>query len=426
MTESAGKQLLGPTRSASPDLVTVVVFMLLFSGPPMFRIRDPGASLEGAIDYVVILRLLVMIAGGLWILYQWKKQSGEERRHLPFKLRLPQKLGLAVVGCLSLSVFVSTAPALSAYKVCEMLVSLAFTATFVEIYGIEECLNNIFRASTILCVVIAVCVFVAPDLVLFPTETGAARLRGELIAPTEIVAMFGLILLLARPKKPSIIWILLLLAFFGSLVAFSLSRTAYVILAVFFGVYFWKLRKKFYAYSAVAIVLIIFVFDLTPSLREYRDPESIFTLSDRVGLWAYLTGVTLQQSPWLGLGYYSGSRIYGPEYNEGLGGAHSMFFETFVGAGVLGLVALLLLCLVLAIYAAKLLERQASETAFTVFMMFVATLMFGSIGGDFGYACLGITFWSLSAMLPILHEYQKPSRAQASVRRLSLGSPSSG
>lgn len=390
----------------------------------MFRFRDPSDSLEGTIDYVVILRLLVQIAGGLWVLYQWRKQLREGRGYLPFKLRLPQKLGLAVVACLFLSVFVSAAPALSAFKVCEMLVSLTFTAAFVEIYGIEECLNNIFLSSTILCLAIAACVFVAPDLVLFTSETGAARLRGELIAPTEIVAVFALILLVARAHKPPTIWFLLFLAFFGILVAFSLSRTAYIILAIFFALYLWKLKKRFYTYSAAAIALIFFLLDFTPSLSAYRDPEGIFTLSDRLGLWAYLTGVTLQKSPWIGLGYYSASRIYGREYNE-FGTAHSMFFEAFVGGGMLGLAALMLLCFVLGIYAIRLLQYRGSRIAFTVSMMFAATVMFGSIGGDFGYGCLGITFWSLSAMLPILNENRKPSRAKAGAARVALTSPSS-
>ncbi len=221
MIGSARRQLADPTKPARPGLASVALFMLLFSGPPMFRIRDPEASLEGAVDYVVILRLLVLMAGGFWVLYQWRKRFREGRGKLPFKLRLPQTLGLVVVACLFLSVLVSTAPALSTFKVCEMLVSLSFTAAFVEIYGIEECLNKIYLASTILCLAIAVCAFVAPDLVLFPSETGASRLRGELIAPTEIVAVFALILLLAKPKKPSNIWFLFSLAFFGILVAFS-------------------------------------------------------------------------------------------------------------------------------------------------------------------------------------------------------------
>jgi O-antigen ligase len=398
--------------------------MLLFSGPPMFRIRNPEASLEGAVDYVVILRLLVLMGGGLWVLYQWRKRFREGRGKLPFKLRLPQTLGLVVIASLFFSVFVSTAPALSTFKVCEMLVTLSFTAVFVEIHGIEECLNKIYLASTILCLAIAVCVFVAPDLVLFPSETGASRLRGELIAPTEIVAVFALILLLARPKKPSNFRFLFSLVFFGILVAFSLSRTAYIILAIFFALYLWKLKKKFYTYSAAAIVLILLLFDVAPDFSAYRNTEGIFTLSDRFGLWGYLAAVTLQKSPWIGLGYYSASRVYGMEYAEGLGTAHSMFFEAFVGGGILAFVALVSLSIVTSIYAIRLLYHRENQLAFTLSMMFAATLMFGSIGGDFGYGPLGITFWSLCAMLPTAHEYLRPPRSLASVKPVALRSPS--
>ncbi len=413
------------TQQPRPNWVASTLFVLLFSGPPMFRIRDPEASLEGAVDYVVILRLVVLMAGGLWVLYQWRKRFGEGRGKLPFKLRLPQMLGLVVVACLILSVFVSTAPALSTFKVCEMLVSLAFTAAFVELYGIEECLNKIFLASTILCLAIAVCAFVAPDLVLFPSETGAVRLRGELIAPTEIVAVFALILLLARPKKPSKIWFSLLLVFFGMLVALSLSRTAYVVLAVFLALYLWKLKKRIYMYSVGAIVLTLLLFNIAPDFSAYRNPEGIFTLSDRLGLWGYLAAVTLQKSPWIGLGYYSASRVYGMEYAEGLGSAHSMFFEAFVGGGILGLVAVVSLSIVVGIYAIRLLYHRGNQIAFAVSMMFAATLMFGSIGGDFGYGPLGITFWSLCTMLPIANGYLRPSRSLAKVKPVALGSPSS-
>jgi O-antigen ligase len=425
MTEGAKKWLAGPARPTNPGLVTVVIFILLFSGPPMFRIRNPQESLEGTIDYVVIFRLLVEIAGALWVLYQWRKRcrEGKGTGYLPFKLRTPQKLGLAVIGSLSLAIAVSAAPSLSAFKICEMLVSFSFTAMFIEIYGIKECLDKIFLASTLMCLVITACLLVAPDLVLFTSETGAPRLRGELIAPTEIVAVFALILLVGRAHKQSGLWFLLFLAFFGILVAFSLSRTAYVILAIFLALYLWKWKKRMYTYSAAAILLIMFLFDLVPSLNSYRDAGSVSTLSDRFGLWAYLTGITLQKSPWIGLGYYSASRIYGPEYNEGLGTAHSMFFEAFVGGGLLGLAALVLLCFVLGIYAIRLLRHRYSQTTFTVSMLFVATLLFGSIGGDFGYGPLGITFWSLSAMVPILHEYIRPSRASV-MKGVTLSSPS--
>src|ERR1700693_5911678 len=92
-----------------PGWATSTLFVLLFSGPPTFRTRDPNESLEGTIDYGVILRLLVLIAGGLWVLYQWRRGFREGLGKLPFKLRLPQKVGFAVVACLFLSIFVSTA-----------------------------------------------------------------------------------------------------------------------------------------------------------------------------------------------------------------------------------------------------------------------------------------------------------------------------
>jgi O-antigen ligase len=423
MAASTKKRRITPVGREIPGTVTIVIFILLFSGPPMFRIRDASDSLEGAIDYAVVLRLLVQIAGGLWVVYKWHERSRNGWGYLPFKLRLPQKLGLAAIACFSLSIFVSAGPALSAFKVCEMLVSLTFTAVFVEVYGMDKCLDNILLGSTLLCLVIAACVFVAPDLVLFTSETGAPRLRGELIAPTEIVAVFAMILLVSRSRKKSSIWYWLFLVFLGILVAFSLSRAAYVILAVFFAFYLWKLKKRVYTYSTAAAVLILFLFDLMPSLSAYRTSEGIFTLSDRLGLWAYLTAVTLQKSPWIGLGYFSASRVYGMEYAPDLGSAHSMFVEALVGGGILGFAAVVLLCFVLGIYAMRLLRLRGSRIAFTVSMMFAATLLFGSIGGDFGYGPLGVTFWSLSAMLSILHEYIRPSRANV-MKGVTFRSPS--
>jgi uncharacterized membrane protein len=113
------------------------------------------------------------------------------------------------------------------------------------------------------------------------------------------------------------------------------------------------------------------------------------------------------------------------EYAEGLGTAHSMFLEAFVGGGGLALVALVSLSIVTGIYAIRLLYHRENQLAFAVSMMFAATLMFGSIGGDFGYGPLGITFWSLCAMLPIAQEHLSLSRSLAKVKPAALSSPSS-
>lgn len=170
--------------------------------------------------------------------------------------------------------------------------------------------------------------------------------------------------------------------------------------------------------------MILLLFDVAPDFSAYRNTEGIFTLSDRLGLWGYLAAVTLQKSPWIGLGYYSASRVYGMEYAEGLGTAHSMFLEAFVGGGILAFVAVVSLSIVTGIYAVRLLYHRKNHVAFTVSMMFTATLMFGSIGGDIGYGPLGITFWSLCAMLPIVHEYLRPPRSLARVKPVVLRSPS--
>src|SRR2546429_4729771 len=55
---------------------------------------------------------------------------------------------------------------------------------------------------------------------------------------------------------------------------------------------------------------------------------------------------------------YSASRIYGPEYNPGLGTAHSMLLEVLAGGGVLSFALLLTLCVTLSRYAAGLLYAR--------------------------------------------------------------------
>src|SRR5438477_8053641 len=89
MTES--RRIIPVVEQLRPGWAVTLLFVLLFSGPPSFRIRDPEASLVGEIDYVVILRLLVTMAAAIWVLYQWRRRSGGAARNRPLKLRLPQK-----------------------------------------------------------------------------------------------------------------------------------------------------------------------------------------------------------------------------------------------------------------------------------------------------------------------------------------------
>jgi hypothetical protein len=406
MTTSAS---LGPSISVGnlesrPSTVSCALFFLLFSGPPRFRERDPAASLRGDIDAVVILHVIVLIVSGLWVFYQMRFYFQENFR--PVGFRLPQKLGLGLVAALGLSTFVSAAPSLTAFMVYKMFISLMFTMVFVERYGVEACLKKLFQASAVLCVAVPAALLVNPDLVVVTTETGALRLRGDYIAGTEVVALICLVLLLAGVQKISKITYGLLLILCCVLLVASLSRSAYVSLFVIFLLVLLKRPRskpfrRFARLSGLAIVLVL-ALDMASSFSQYRNPESILTLSDRVGLWTYLSTVTLQKSPLLGLGYYAASRIYGPQYNADLGTAHSMFFETLAGGGILAFTILVILCLVMSSDAVRVFFNGNTNLSFGVGILFLLTLMYGFIGATVDSGPTAITFWSLAASLPVL------------------------
>jgi O-antigen ligase len=121
-------------------------------------------------------------------------------------------------------------------------------------------------------------------------------------------------------------------------------------------------------------------------------------------LWRYLSNITLTQSPWLGLGYYSASRVYGPQYNPGLGNAHSMFFEVLLGGGVLSFALFTALCVTLSAYAVYLLFKNGDRFSFAIVTLFFATLVFGSMGDEIDSGPVAMCFWCSVAVLPWLYE----------------------
>lgn len=389
--------------NCQPSIVAGILFILLFSGPPRFRERDPSASLRGEIDPVVIFHLAVWALAGMWVFYQMRFYFQANAK--PLGLRLPQKLGLGMVAALGMSTLVSVSPPLTAFMVYQMLVSMMFTTVFVERYGVEACLRKLFQASAVLCVVTAMAAIVLPDLVFVTTETGVLRLRGDYLAGTEGIALFCLVLLLGGVQKvPKIIYGLLLGLCCVLLVA-SLSRTAYLVLFLFFLLVLFKrprstpFRRFAYAFGVAGASALVLGY--ASAISQYRDPESVSTLSDRLGLWTYLSNVTLQKSPLLGLGYYAASRVYGTQYNAGLGTAHSMFFETFLGGGLLAITILIILCVVMSAYVIRVFCQDTS-LSFTVTILFLATMMFGFIGATLDSGPAAIVFWSLAASVPIL------------------------
>ena len=387
-----------------PTFTAAALFLLVLSGPPKLRIRDPEASLHGDIDWVVILHLIVWGLAGLWVLLQIGKRFYAKRPVL--RLRLPQILGLALIICLSASVWKSAAPALTAFKVYQILVSLLFTQLFVERFGYKSCLKNIFWGTCLLCGAIAICAFLAPDLVWISSDFNPdpSRLRGDLIAPTGSVAAIAIILLLTGVRRIWRVLSIALLGLFLGLLVLSLMRTAYLVILGFFVLVLIKRPNakslNQLAYLAGGLALTFYAYNWMPHLSEYRDPQTLSSLSDRIGLWRYLSDITLTHSPWIGLGYYSASRIYGPEYNPGLGTAHSMFFEILLGGGVLSFVLFTALCLLLSVYAAYVLYKSRDRLSLTIASLFFASLIFGSMGDEIDSGPVAICFWYSVVVLP--------------------------
>lgn len=391
-----------------PTIAAAVVFLLALSGPPRLRLRDPEASLRGEFDWVVILHLVVWGAAGLWVLWQIARRF-QAKRSL-FLWRLPQILGLAMILALGVSTWVSDAPLFTAFKVYQILVVQLLVWIFTERFGVWTSLKTMLWGNALLCFAIATCAFLFPAEVWIATELDPepSRLVGELIAQTGVVAVLAIILLLTCVRR---VWSLLplaSLALFLGLLALSLMRTAYVTAFVFFALVLLRRPNikpvRRVAYVLCMALMLLYVWGRLPSVSQYRDPETVSTLGDRIGLWRHLTAVTLHQSPWFGLGYYSASRIHGPEYNVGLGTAHSMFFEVLSGGGLVSFALLITLCVTLSFYVVRLLYRRRDRLSFATSALFIACLLFGFTGEELDSGPVAMGFWFCAAVLPWLYE----------------------
>jgi len=403
-------------------LAAATLFLLMLSGPPKLRFRDLDASLKGELDWVVFVHMGIWVLAGLWILLQICKRF--QSRAPLLRLRLPQILGLLLTLCLAISILTSPAPSLTAFKVYQMLVSLLFTQIFIERFGAQASLQAMLWGNALLCIAIAICAFLAPDMVWTVSEADPElpRLYGELIASTGVVSILAIILLLTSVKR---IWKpipILLLALFFSLLVLSLMRTAYITALLFFLLVILKrpnirpLRRLAYCFFISLVTL--YACNWLPSMSQYRSPETISTLSDRIGLWSHLATVTFDQSPWFGLGYYAASRIHGPEHNPLLGTAHSMFFEVLAGGGLLSFALFIALCLTLSTYAARLLYLNGDRFSFAFSALFTACLLLGFMGETIDSGPVAIAFWCSAAILPRLHKWS--SKALPSLREATV------
>ncbi len=402
-----------------PSILDKLLFFLLFSGPPKFRLRDPNDSLDSLIDWVVILHAVVWTLAGLWIVSKvWLSKPRLELRFSSL-----EKLSLLLVGCLSVSIFFSEGPALTAFKVYQLLASILFASVYSRRFGVRASLDAILFGSAVLCVADVIAAFVAPDMVFVESEFGSLRFRGDLIAQTGVVGTLGLVLLLSSDRRRSWLTVTAGIALFGSVLLFSLMRTSYIAFAVFLLLALWKAPEikllKRVARWALLILPLAVVGGALAQLEEYRAAESIWSLSDRVGLWSYLIDKMWAKSPWFGLGYFSASRVYGPEYNVGLGTAHSVFVEVLSGGGVVSFTIFMAVWGLLFFSTFRLLRQPVSATSFAAVGLLVVITSFIFIGAELESDPAGFTLWILVASVPLLWQ-QKVNEKVVSRSKLTM------
>jgi O-antigen ligase len=401
-----------------PHVFTEILFVLLLSGPPMFRARDPLASLRGEFDAVVIFQLLVWGMAGIWILVQFYSRGVNDG--LLSHLWLPQKLGLGLVLCLGCSALVSPAPLLTVFKIYQMMVSLLFGFLFVKKYGVEACLGRLLLGYTIICVGAVIIGFVAPEVTLNSSrDLALSRWRGDLYVPIGTVTVFAIALLLADPPAVSKPVFLVMLGLFSTLLALSRTRAAYVAMFVFIVLAVVRRPRvttlKRFLWAIPTLIVILFSTGLLPYATQWiiREPESIPDLGGRFGLWGYLSDAVLKKSPLIGLGYYSAARILSLEFAPNLGNAHSAFVEVLVGGGVLSLAVLALLWCVLVGYILALLSRNNDRLSFATSSLLPLVFVMAAGGwGDFDAGPVALTFWCLAAMLPLLRAQARAGAAE--------------
>ena len=393
-----------------------VLFFLLFSGPPSFRHRDNDSSLYGEVDTAIIFQIIVWGVAGLWVCYRfWRGRT---------KLTFTPTHNIAAVfiALLWTSTFVSVAPALTAVKVWQVTVEMLFCWIFLHLYGIESCLNRIFWGSTALCIAIAALAMVAPDYVIEVSEMGSPRLRGGNIAGTNVVSAFAIILLLSRQRRISHFSITLGLVFFSVLQFLSLTRTSWIALAVICFIAILRrpqIRGIKWIYATALLGVLASFAGGYSKLSEYRDPDSVYELSSRLGLWAYMSDAVLKDSPWLGLGYTAATRKLGLEFDPSLGSGHSIFLDVFIGGGLVTLTVFLLLLVVLGYHSIRVLRSTRNGTAFAISGLLFYVLIMGSMGETIDTSPFGLTFWILVSVLPTVASRLSGYTAQQAATVLS-------
>jgi len=395
----AGGIALAVLISHSP-VVDGLVFMALLSGPPRIRVRDPLASLQGELDWVVVLHILVWLAGAVWVFREAYRSVSAARgvKAPPW----PHAAGLFLVLFLGLSMTVSPGPLLTGFRAFQTLVMVLFGYFWVARYGVEKTLHALFWGYVVLGIGLAVAAVVSPELVL-----AGKRMRGDLIADTGAVGAIGLITLLCC-SPPMRRWVFaLILALFSTLLVLSMTRSAYASVLLFLLLALMR-RPRISAVRAfvVFVGVVLLVLGMSQALPVVvswivRDPGSLATLSARIPWWQYLVPIMLKQSPLVGLGFYAAPRVYGQNYSILIGTAHNAYVEVLAGGGILsGLAFLVVIAGSLFSSFRKFLSSGKSAGIFAAFMLLLAVLSIGVASEEMIIASpVALAFWLVVSVI---------------------------
>ncbi len=391
------------SSSLHPKLYEIFLFLTLFTGPPRLRSRDPMASIRGEIDWVVILHIVIWTAGALWVL---KNILVDLRSTNSRRFNGVEKIGLLFACMLGLTIFVSSAPLLTAFRVFQIFVMILFSHYWVSKFGIDMAFKSLFLAYVVMGLGIAAAAIFEPSLVYVPYAQ-TMRMRGDYIANAGTIGAVGLILLLSYPAFRTR-WMLFSVAIlFSWLLLASRTRSAYASFLIFLFLNFLKAPKiaslRLVRYGFILTIPIIMFFSDEIFSFLIREKHSLSTLSDRTVVWDHLIRTTLEKSPLLGFGFYS-ERIIVLEVNPGIGTAHGAFAAVLSGSGILGSIAFSLLLLGLLSRAFKLFAKGTQNpVAFSAVAVLLAVLSTGLVSEEMIIASpTGFTFYMLISLLPVV------------------------
>ena len=388
-----------------PKFYEILLFLLIFSGPPRFRSRDPLSSFRGEIDWVVILNLIIWALGAIWVLknfyiYIYKYKT--------LKFQSTEKLCLLFAFSLSLGIFVSQAPLLTSFRVFQIFIMSLFAYFWVRKFNLFT-IRHLIIGYIVIGVVIILASILKPELVYVP-YTNKLRLRGDYIANAGAIGLIGLILTLVNPPTKSKLVNLLLIIMFFYILLSSLTRTAYVGLILFFFLLLFNGDKKIYTLRWIRNILIVclpVIFIYHREIFEFliREENSISTLSDRTNVWSYIIYKVWEISPFIGLGF-AAERLFTFEVNTGVGTAHSSFIAVFFGGGVIGSFWYIFLLYNMLTYVLRLFKYIKNPIAFSLISIFSSIILIGVTSEEIVMATpSGFTFYMLVSLLPSACNY---------------------